>query len=488
MIQTNLRRFAGITLLAAFLASAPAFAREDAAFNAKAVDALVSQEIEARGLVGISLAIARDGAIVLDKGYGKRSIADNAPASPDTMFAIGSVTKQFTCACLLLLAEDGKLSVMDKVAKYYPDLTRAGDITLLDLMNHVSGYPDYYPLDFVDLRMLKPIAVDEVIRMYGTGKLDFEPGTRYSYSNTGYDLLGRVVEKVSGEPFGAFLSRRILRPLGLTRTTYEPDTRGDGFARGYTSFALGSPEPAAPEAKSWVAAAGAIYSTAGDLARWDLALMSGKVLKPESYRLMTTPRTLSDGKSSGYGCGLSIGERSGKTVLSHNGAVAGFLAYNIMVPDSKTAVVLISNFDASGDAAALFRKVAIPLLPETAPAPAPAKKDSPAPLPGKGVPVIAGPPAPEQSRALFLEFQSGAVDRSKLSPDFNWFLTGAKIRGAAERLKAYGPPTAMALESINERGGMEVTSVRLRFGDKSLRSLMYRTPDGIIQQYFLYKD
>jgi len=168
--------------------------------------------------------------------------------------------------------------------------------------------------------------------------------------------------------------------------------------------------------------------------------------------------------------------------------VAGFLAYNIMVPDSKTAVVLISNFDASGDAAALFRKVAIPLLPETAPAPAPAKKDSPAPLPGKGVPVIAGPPAPEQSRALFLEFQSGTVDRSKLSPDFNWFLTGAKIRGAAERLKAYGPPTATALESINERGGMEVTSVRLRFGDKSLRSLMYRTPDGKIQQYFLYKD
>jgi D-alanyl-D-alanine carboxypeptidase len=488
MKNFSARSCAWMTLLTVCLAAAPALFAAGTAVDTKAIDALVAREISARGLVGISLAIARDGVIVLDRGYGTRSIADKAPAAGDTMFAIGSVTKQFTCACILLLAEDGKLAVTDKVAKYYPKLTRAADITLLDLMNHVSGYPDYYPLDFVDLRMMKPIAVDEVIRLYGTGKLDFEPGTRYSYSNTGYDLLGRVVEKVSGEPFGTFLSGRILKPLGLSRTVYEPATDGTGFARGYTTFALGAPEPAVPEAKSWVAAAGAIYSTAGDLARWDLALMSGKVLKPESLKLMTTPRTLADGRSTGYGCGLSVGERSGKTILSHNGAVAGFLAYNTMVPDGKTAVVLISNFDVSGDVAALYREILIPLLPPATPPAAAQAKPSPVVPQPKGVPVIAGPPAPEQSKTLFLSLQSGAVDRSKLSPDFSWFLTEAKIRGASERLKTYGEPTGAALESINERGGMEVTSVRLRFGGKSLRSLMYRTPDGMIQQYFLYKD
>ena len=262
----------------------------EAPFDAKAVDALVAAEIQARGLVGITLAVARDGKIVLSRGYGLASLADRRPVTEETMFAIGSVTKQFTCACILLLAEDGKLSPQDKVAKYYPDLTKANEITILDLMNHVSGYPDYYPLDFVDRRLATPRPVDEVIRLYGTGKLDFEPGTRYSYSNTGYDILGRIVEKVSGLAFGEFLSRRILKPLGMEHTTYEPDAAGVRFAEGYSSFALSGPEPAVPEGKGWVSAAGAIFSTGSDLVRWDLALMSGKVLKPESYKLMTSPR------------------------------------------------------------------------------------------------------------------------------------------------------------------------------------------------------
>src|SRR4030042_2034367 len=123
-----------------------------------------------------------------------------------TPCAIGSITKQFTCACILKLAEAGNLAVDDKVAKYYPGLTRAGDITILDLMNHVSGYPDYYPLDFVDRRMLKEIPPDELIQIYAGGKLDFEAGTQYFYRNTGFVILGRVVEKTSGPPFGKFLA------------------------------------------------------------------------------------------------------------------------------------------------------------------------------------------------------------------------------------------------------------------------------------------
>jgi D-alanyl-D-alanine carboxypeptidase len=474
------------TLIFAFLAGILA---AEAPFDPRAVDALVAAEVEARGLVGITLAVARDGKIVLSRGYGLASLADRRPVTGETMFAIGSVTKQFTCACILLLAEDGKLSPQDKVAKYYPDLTKADEITILDLMNHVSGYPDYYPLDFVDRRLATPRPVDEVIRLYGTGKLDFEPGTRYSYSNTGYDILGRIVEKTSGLPFGEFLSRRILKPLGMEHTTYEPDTSGDRFAQGYSSFALSGPEPAVPEGKGWVSAAGAIFSTPSDLVRWDLALMSGKVLKPESYKLMTSPRKLPDGRISNYGCGLSVGDRGGTAVYGHNGAVAGFLAYNTMVPSTGTAVALISNFDASGDASAVFRKVLLPLLPPVPPAPpvVEAKKDA-APKVDPGVPKIAGPPAAEEARSLFLMLQSGKVDRSVFSADFNEFLTDAKIKGAAERLARFGEPTAAALESMNERGGMEVTNVRLTFASGSLRAFMYRMPDGQVQEYFLYKD
>src|SRR4029079_16040055 len=125
-----------------------------------------------------------------------------------TSFAVGSITKQFTCACLFLLMEEGKLTIDDPVGKYYPRLTRAGEITIRDLMNHVSGYPDYYPPDFVDRRMAKPIAFDAMLTDYAGGKLDFKPKSRFSYSNTGYIILGGIIEKVSGKPFGEYLTER----------------------------------------------------------------------------------------------------------------------------------------------------------------------------------------------------------------------------------------------------------------------------------------
>src|SRR6185436_11312120 len=226
--------------------------------------------------------------------------------------------------CVLLLAEEGKLSVHDKVAKYFPDLTRANDITLLDLMNHVSGYPDYYPLDFVDRRMQAEISPDELLRQYAGGKLDFEPGSRYSYSNTGFILLGRVIEKVSGTSYADFLTRRILRPLGLEHTVFEPSPTDRRLAAGYNTFVLSDPEPVAPEAKGWAGAAGALYSTPSDLAKWDLALLDRRLLSTNSYNLMTTPRRLSTGKHSDYACGLAVRLQAGRYVVTHSGAVSGF--------------------------------------------------------------------------------------------------------------------------------------------------------------------
>src|SRR5947208_3542690 len=182
-----------VVLAAALVVLAPARADPPAAplpavFDVPAVDAYVARQVREKGYVGLSLAVVRDGRLVLAKGYGAAAL-DGPAVQTDTPFAIGSVTKQFTCACVFLLAEEGKLSVRDPVAKYYPDLTRAGDVTLYDLMSHASGYPDYYPLDFVDRRMHKPIAADDLIREYAGGKLDFAPGSRWSYSNTGYIIL-----------------------------------------------------------------------------------------------------------------------------------------------------------------------------------------------------------------------------------------------------------------------------------------------------------
>jgi CubicO group peptidase (beta-lactamase class C family) len=459
------------------------------ALDGQSLSAFLEAEVAARGLVGLSLAVMRDGRMIYAGGAGRSAIETNAPVTPETRFAIGSITKQFTSACILLLAEDGKLAVQDRVAKWYPGLTAASDITLLDLMNHVSGYPDYYPLDFVDRPMQKPIKVDDLIQTFGTRPLDFPPGSRYSYSNTGFVILGRIVEKVSGEPFGAFLERRVLRPLGMTHTAYEPEApTGPGFAHGYVTFALGPPETATPEGRGWVAAAGALYSTPSDLATWDLALMDGKVLKADSYRVMTAPRKLSDGSMSDYGCGLAIGRRGDQQVLGHNGAVAGFYAQNTMVPATRSAAVLLSNFDASAAVNATYARVLNALAPRP-PSPTAKPAGEAAKKPGpSGVPAIAGPPATEAARLLFLALQKGQVDRARLGEEYSAFLTDAKIRGASTRLEPYGEPGKVALQSASERGGMEVTYTRLVFAKGILQGLMYRTPDGKVQQFFVLKE
>ena len=248
----------------------------------------------------------------------KRRSSRKSRSRATTSFAAGSITKQFTCACIFLLAEDGKLSVRDPVAKYYPDLTQAKDITLYDLMTHAAGYPDYYPLDFVDRRMQKAIEPDQLIKEYAGGKLDFAPGSRWSYSNTGFVLLGRVVEKASGKSFDQFLGERILKPLGMNDTYYDPKPDQKGLAIGHSAFALGPPEATPREAPGWIHAAGALYSTPSDLAKWDLALVGGKLLKPESYRLMTTPRELTDGRVREYGCGIGVVRRRGDFELRHS--------------------------------------------------------------------------------------------------------------------------------------------------------------------------
>ena len=435
------------------------------------LDKFVSEELRAKSLVGLSVAIMVDGQVALAKGYGLSAL-DGPSATPETPFAIGSITKQFTCACILKLAEAGKLSVHDKVAKYYPGLTRASDITLLDLMNHVSGYPDYYPLDFTDRRMLKEIPPDDLIKEYAGGKLDFEPGTQYSYSNTGFVILGRIVEKVSGRPFGKFLAEEILKPLGMTHTIYEPDPNQTGIARGYTTFAISGPEPATNEAKGWIGSAGAIYSTGADLAAWDLALVSGKVVSPAFYTLMTSPRDLADGRISGYGCGLSISLRSGRKVLSHNGAVAGFYALNTCVPSTKSAVVVLSNFDSYDAVNAIYTKLLGTIMATASPY----------------IPAISGPPPADAHKLMLKSFQDGKVDRSLLGAEFDWFLTEKKLQGEAERLKPYGDPTKVTIESTSERGGMEVTRSHFTFAGGVLHGTMYRTPDGKIQQFFVSKE
>ncbi|HEY4305126.1 MAG TPA: serine hydrolase domain-containing protein [Gemmatimonadaceae bacterium] len=438
--------------------------------TAAQLDSIIAQTVNDKHIVGLSVGVMQSGRVILAKGYGVRDLSSHAPVTPQTMFAVGSVTKQFTCTLALMLAEQGKLSFSDPVAKWYPALTRAKDITLLDIGGHLSGYRDYYPLDFVDQEMQKDAMPDEIISRYATRPLDFEPRSRYSYSNTGYLILGRVVEKVGGAPFAQQLTDHILTPLGMKRTAYEPAMNGD-MARGYTSFGLSDPLPADAEAKGWAATAGAIYSTPSDLLAWDLSLVEHTLLSKKSYDVMATAQHLTDGRSSGYGCGESVIDRGSPAVtLTHGGAVAGFVAQNSIIPATRSAVVLLSNTDFS-PIGALQQQLAQLLMPAT-----------------PDLPNVVGAPALTSAKKFLTELQNGVIDLSTLGEDFTQYLTGERVAAARKALNTMGAITNIRIAGTNERGGMEVATVLFDVGKTPARGLMYRTPDGKIQEFLFSRN
>jgi len=437
--------------------------------TAAQIDSIVRRAVAEKGIVGLSVGVMRDGRVILAKGYGVRDRTTNDTVTTRTMFSIGSVTKQFTCSLLLMLADEHRLALSEPVAKYNPRLTRAKDITLLDLGGHLSGYRDYYPLDFVDREMQQPQPADAIITEYATRPLDFEPRSRYSYSNTGFLILGRVIEQVSREPYAKFLGERILTPLKLSRTAFEP-AAGPDMAKGYTSFGLSEPIPADPEAAGWAGAAGAIWSTPTDLLTWDLALIDHKLISQDSYRVLLTPQRLTDGRTSGYSCGEAVNDRGPALVLSHGGAVSGFVAQNTVIPATHSAVVLLSNTDFS-PIGALNQELVAKLMPKS-----------------PDVPTIAGRSALDAATKFLTELERGTVDRTTLGEDFSEFLSADKVRRGQAALNALGKIGNVRIAATGERGGMEVATVLFDVGKTPSRGLMYRMPNGKIEEFLFARN
>ena len=432
------------------------------------LDRYVTAIVEAQHAVGVTVGVMHQGQVIFAKGYGTANVAAKTPVAPDTLFAIGSVTKQFTCAVALQLQQEGKLSFDDPVAKYAPALTRAADITVRDLAGMVSGYRDYYPLDFVDRPMATARPSAAIITEFASRPLDFAPRSRYSYSNTGYLLLGRIVELAGGEPFAAALERRLIAPRGLRHTRYEPARGGPGLAEGYTPLGLGPVEPAIPEGAGWIGAAGGLWSTPTDLLAWDLALMDGKVLAPASWAVMTTPRMLTDGRSSGYGCGQSIRDRGPVLVVQHGGGVSGFGSRNAFIPASRSGVAVIANVDWAGGVLDAIESAVLAKL-----------------MPAADAPVVTGPRATEVALQLLAQIRAGGVDRRLLGDEYSAFLTPERLAVMSQSLVAAGEVSDVVPGAIRERGGMEVSSVRVVLGTTPATTLMYRTPDGKVQEFLV---
>lgn len=294
----------------------------------------MSSALAVTGVPSASLAVVEDGKIVYEQAYGDSRLDPKTAAKPGMRYSIGSISMQFTAAAILLLQELGKLSLDDKVSKWVPGLTRGDEVSIRQLLSHTSGYQDYAPQDYMIPDWEKPISAQQIMDPWAKIPLDFDPGTKWQYSNTNYVIAGVIVEKASGKPLFEFLQERVLTPLAMTSAT-NTDLKKLPLSdpSGYFRYALGPLRPAPKEGPGWMFAAGELAMTAEDVAKWDISLISQSVLKPASYREMETEVVLKNGLGTRYGLGMSVHNENGHRWLDHSGEVSGVTAENIVLPD-----------------------------------------------------------------------------------------------------------------------------------------------------------
>ncbi|MCY1023021.1 beta-lactamase family protein [Pyxidicoccus sp. MSG2] len=316
----------------------------EAASQRQELDRLITKYQQMNQFNG-SVLVANEKGVILEKGYGFANFEWQVANTPDTKFRIGSVTKQFTSMVIMQLVAEGKLQVEDPVTKYLPDYRKdTGDrITIAHLLNHTSGLPNYTNPTFFKTASRDPYTVADFVKKFCSGDLEFEPGTKFNYSNSGYFLLGAVIEKVTGQTYAQTLQQRIFDPVGMKNTGYDVSAtvlpkRASGYEAqpgGYVNapyLDMGLPY-----------AAGSMYSTVQDLYRWDRALYEDKLLPaPLKQRMFTT--ALDD-----YAFGWHVGPiklHDGKTevaTISHSGGINGFSALFVRAPERKEVVVLLDN-------------------------------------------------------------------------------------------------------------------------------------------------
>jgi len=435
------------------------------------VDAAVHDVLTKTGVPSASVGIVEGGQIVFTKAYGSARLDPPMNATTNLRYAIGSISKQFTAACVLLLQEEGKLSIDDPIAKYFPELTRANDVKIRNILSHTSGYEDYAPQDYTIPAWTKPTTADKVVHEWATRPLDFEPGSQYQYSNTNFNIAGLIVEKVSGEPFWSFLSRRVLKPLGMTQTI-DLDTEHDKLEPvGYMRNALGPLRPAIMEASGWYFADGEMAMPVGDLLVWDISLMNRSLHSPASYDAMETEQKLTTGQTARYGLGVSLSVRNGHRMVAHGGEVGGFVAQNVVFPDDKIAIAVLTNQEASAAAGGIARAVSVLLLP----------------LPDWGTGTAAETATAEaQARRILTGLQKGQIDRALFTANCNFYFDQTSLDDHTKSLGPLGAVQTVGQTSSSLRGGMTFRAFDVAFAKgPKLRLTTYTTRDGRLEQFLI---
>jgi D-alanyl-D-alanine carboxypeptidase len=304
------------------------------------VDGLARAEIQQSGVPGMAVAIAKNGTILYEQGYGVIDLSSQQPTDSKVIFEIGSITKQFTAALIMKLEEQGRLRLDDSVANYLPGYGFSAAITIRMLLTHTSGLADF--TNFADLGQWVKHGISETAALTEIARagLQFQPGSRYAYSNSNFYLLGSVIEKLTGESYAANLERSIFQPLGLQNTYYVLPP-ANLAAAGYTNHGAGL-VPAIIWDRSAAFAAGALSTNVDDLAKWDDALMSGKVVSAASFQQMTTSNGFFQNGFS-YGFGLALSTYLNRKLMWHTGQIGGFTAENAVFLDNGFTVIVLTN-------------------------------------------------------------------------------------------------------------------------------------------------
>jgi CubicO group peptidase (beta-lactamase class C family) len=336
-----------------------------------ALDAAVQQGVREGNTVGVAVGIMSEGKLIFASNHGFGNLETRTPVTPDTVFRIASVTKQFTAASILLLSERRQLSLDDRLSKFLPAFPNAHRVTIRQLLNHTAGLKDYAGVpEYWMSRSLRETSTEEFVQFIAglSPQFDFEPGTGYNYSNSGYYLLGAVIEKVTGKPYGDFYKTELFDKAGMTNTAVDASSdivpnRASGYERDQTSKAMRN----APHiAMSTVGANGSLRSTVNDLLRWNEALLGGRILRRESLKAMLSPGRLSNGAISSsapggkapaaqpgakapkepefdYGYGMNLGQQQTFRTVWHEGGIHGFRSSVASFPDQKLSIVFLTN-------------------------------------------------------------------------------------------------------------------------------------------------
>src|SRR5437016_6908562 len=327
------------------------------------IDAIVEAPVKAGRVAGASVAVVKGNETIVTKGYGFADLELDVPTPPQATYEIGSITKQFTAAAILLLAEQGKLSLADEITKFLPDYPMQGNhVTIRHLLNHTSGIKGYTELpEFRDFQMLKRPR-EELVKLFSGRPFDFKPGEEQIYNNSAFFLLGLIIEKVSGKPYAEFIQEQLFDRVGMKDSYYCSERAiHKNHAHGYDSnqnvlVLKGYVD------HTWLYAAGSLCSSTPDLVAWNKALHSGKLLKPESYREMTSPALLNDGTMVRYGMGISLADTNGRHTISHAGAINGFLSESDYYPNDDLVIVVLLNTRGPVSPKELAREIADAVL------------------------------------------------------------------------------------------------------------------------------